>query len=57
MQSFCERRSYERSSERALTRDEREWKRNQIYNPWAHVEANSKLDERELKFALIFCPH
>ena len=53
MHSFSERRSYERRSERALTRDERE--RSTFLGPRAR--AHEKKDERERKFALIFCAH
>ena len=55
MQSISERRSNDRRFERALTRDERE--RNQILDSWARAGAHVKLDERERKFALIFCAH
>ena len=51
MHSFSERRSYERRSERALTRDERE--RSTFLGPRAR--AHEKKDERERKLTLIFC--
>ena len=56
-QSFSERRSYERRSERALMTDERERERNHFPSTWARAGAHWKTDERERKLALIFCAH
>ena len=51
VQSFSDCRSYERRSERALMTDERD------HFPSSRAGAHPKLDERERKFALIFCAH
>ena len=51
-QSFSERRSIERRSERALIRSERERRSNSHW--WALSASAPKISERERKFALIF---
>ena len=52
-QSFSERRSNERRSERALIIDERDL----FLGMRARAGAHRKNDERERKLALIFCAH
>ena len=54
MQSFSERRSIERRSERALIWSERERERRSNIHWWALSASAPKISERERKFALIF---
>ena len=54
LQSFSERRSFERLSKRALTIDERDLF---LVESPSRVGAHCKNDERERKLALIFCAH
>ena len=53
-QSFSERRSIERRSERALILTERECERSSKVQEWARARAHLKYTERERKLALIF---